>query len=238
MLDTIKSKLEKNGIDEMNVRLDIKSSFRVIDLEDSGIDESIEKYFISIQKCTDIELEDYEEVGEIGCSLVRSYDFLDRRGDMRYIADSESDELYFAVHSVTDENSILKAECTNFDILHINYIYINPKHRNKGIGSLALFETLYFFSNKVGAITMMVKPFEADAKKLMDVKNKEYEKLERKIVSFIKQFNFILADKPNFNELIPIQQITALKTEEDYIEDCMSDVWVYYTAYKMFNPLT
>jgi len=139
-IDELIKKLEKNGIDPINLSIEI--SYRKNLLGWIGRMEPGDlgtEFYVSIKYMEDYESEYEIEIGNARCYQIDSFNRTTGEfEDIIEIADSTSGDVLTAITPLVDNDGMLKGEYVGESIFYVDRLYIEKEFRNQGLGSVVL----------------------------------------------------------------------------------------------------
>lgn len=187
MLEKIKYKLEKNGINEYQIALKINTE---VDKTNVGLDGFPIVMNIDIMFYTGLELEIATKIGEYECVLVPGFTPTDKYNNLAFMADAYSEDTLKAVKGFINEDGTIKYDFLNPNIIYIKKMYIQPEYRKKGIGSYSFYLLYGLLKDMAGVITIYPYPHEENGKNQIFEEDPMHQEFLDNMTNFLKQFSF------------------------------------------------
>lgn len=187
MLEQIKYKLEKNGISQYQIALNINTE---VDESNIGLDGFPIVIAMDVILYTGLELENSKTIGSYECVYVPGFTPTERYNNLGLIADSYSEDTLKAVKGFINEDGTIKYDFLKPNIVYIKKMYIEPEYRGKGIGSYSFYLLYGFLKDMAGIITIYPYPHEKDGKTQIHEEDPRHEEILNRMTKFLKQFNF------------------------------------------------
>lgn len=185
-------KIKDHGIDPtlLNVSFQLNSNVAGWSGEMDPL-ELINVYSADIELFLDDGYENKVIIGEVVCYYLDGFSAIDEAYlDMRYVADSMTQDFYDSVIAVTDHEGQLLDDYYDSGVLYIHRYYLKPEYRGKGIGEVVLRMIINIMGRGAGVITVIPSAVEEDGKERIESDDPRYSEVYKKHTTFYKRLGF------------------------------------------------